>query len=70
MGWELNLVTKTEVMQSVSSKTSTDNCGLLPLLLDRASLLEFATRPIYELDTPAKLGFVSFRHEFENETHH
>ena len=36
------------------------------LLLDRASLMEFM-RPIYELDSPAKLGFVFHsEHEFEN----
>ena len=35
-------------------------------MLDRASLMEFM-RPIYELDSPAKLGFVFHsEHEFEN----
>lgn len=63
LGTEI-LVTKTEVMRRFLARlplTAEDT-----LLLDRASLVEFM-RPIYELDSPAKLGFVFHsEHEFEN----
>ena len=63
LGTEI-LVTKTEVMRRFLARlplTAADT-----LLLDRASLMEFM-RPIYELDSPAKLGFVFHsEHEFEN----
>lgn len=56
-------MTKTEVMRRFLARlplTAEDT-----LLLDRASLMEFM-RPIYELDSPAKLGFVFHsEHEFE-----
>ena len=54
LGTEI-LVTKTEAMRRFLARlplTAEDT-----LLLDRASLMEFM-RPIYELDSPAKLGFV------------
>ena len=63
LGTEI-LVTKTEVMRRFLARLPLTTADTL--LLDRASLMEFM-RPIYELDTPAKLGFVFHsEHEFEN----
>lgn len=63
LGTEI-LVTKTEVMRRFLTRLPLTTADIL--LLDRASLMEFM-RPIYELDTPAKLGFVFHsEHEFEN----
>ena len=63
LGTEI-LVTKTEVMRRFLARLPLTDVDTL--LLDRASLMEFM-RPIYELNSPAKLGFVFHsEHEFEN----
>lgn len=63
LGTEI-LVTKTEVMRRFLARLPLTDADTL--LLDRASLMEFM-RPIYELNSPAKLGFVFHsEHEFEN----
>lgn len=58
------LVSQTEVMRCFLSRLSLTQEDTL--LLDRAALIAFA-RPILELQSPAKLGFVFHsEHEFEN----
>ncbi|KXT74719.1 Poly(glycerol-phosphate) alpha-glucosyltransferase GftA [Streptococcus sp. DD10] len=58
------ITSQTEMMRRFLAKLTFKKEDIL--LLDRASLLEFV-RPIFELDAPAKLGFVFHsEHEFED----